>query len=105
MEQMRKKPYSNKPEESLALSRIIHLFEQAQQIANTHPELSDRYITLAWNIKLRTRCKIPPPYNRQFCRDCLSYWGNGKVRIRTQGKHVVYTCLACKKIRRFVYKP
>ncbi len=89
--------------QSLAQSRIVQLFGQAHLTAKKHSELADRYVKLAWNIKLKTKTQIPSPYNRQFCRKCLSYWGNGKVRVRTQGKHIVYTCLVCKEIRRLVY--
>jgi ribonuclease P protein subunit RPR2 len=87
----------------IARERIAALFAQARAASASHPELSDRYVSLARKIAMRQRVRIDTEYRRQFCRRCSSFLVSGKTsRVRVHGGKVVVTCLACKKRRRYL---
>jgi len=90
---------------SIAAERVAILFAEAEQAFSGHPERSDRYVELARKIAMKARISIPRQFKRRYCPYCHHYWLPGKtVRIRTHKGRVIYTCLLCKKHRRFVVK-
>jgi ribonuclease P protein subunit RPR2 len=86
----------------IARERIAGLFLQAQAVFAAHPDLSDRYVSLAWKIAMRQRVRIDRELRRQFCRGCSAFLVPGATsRVRVHGGKVVVTCLACKQRRRY----
>ena len=93
-----------KKAQKIALERIKILFKQAQEEFSKHPERSNRYVTLARKIAMKTKTKIPANLKKRFCKHCYSYLQPGiNCRIRTKNKKVIYYCFKCKKYMRFPY--
>ena len=89
-----------KERQNIAKERMEVLFEKAKE--NT--SYSKRYITLARKISEKYNKPIPREYRRLFCKVCNSLHNSENTRIRTRDGHMVYTCLKCKQISRFVIK-
>lgn len=90
----------------IAAERVERLFELAETEFKQHPELSDRYVRLAWKLKTRYNVKLPSHLKRKFCRKCLSFWMPGvSCRVRLQSGRIVVTCLRCGRVERLPYKP
>ena len=91
-------------QQKIALERINILFREAKSMFREDPRLSDKYARLARKIAMKYKVKIPARYRRNFCKHCLAYLMPGKnLRVRVQRGHMVYYCLNCKHISRFVY--
>lgn len=100
---MRNKEKDNARE--IAEMRINDLFEQAKIEYKNKPELANRYVKLAWKLKLKYNVKLSKKIKRLFCKKCLSYWVPGKsVKIRNKKGIQIFHCLNCKNIKRFKYK-
>ncbi|MDP3640292.1 MAG: ribonuclease P protein component 4 [Nanoarchaeota archaeon] len=98
---MPKPIFSKTQQKHIAQERIRKLFQQADVMFSTHPELSNRYIILARKIAMKARMPIPRELKRQFCKHCLAYLRPGaNARIRTRQGKVVISCLGCKNILR-----
>lgn len=101
-----KKNHILKPvkQQKIALERINILFREAKSMFNEDAKLSDKYVRLARKIAMKYKVKIPSKFRRNFCKRCHSYLMPGKnLRIRAQRGHMVYYCLNCRHIARFVY--
>ncbi|MFC1697624.1 ribonuclease P protein component 4 [Nanoarchaeota archaeon] len=91
-------------QQKIALERIIELFKQAKLMYKEDPKLSDRYVKLAWKIKLRYKIKMPANLKKQICKHCKAFLLPGKsARVRLTNKKVVYYCSNCKKYMRHPY--
>ncbi len=89
----------------IAQQQIQRLFELADVISETRPELSDRYIHLAKQIGMRHRVRIPSHLKRRMCKHCGKYLVPGRTcRVRLNYARVVITCYACGKQIRYPYK-
>ncbi|MAE42466.1 ribonuclease P [Candidatus Woesearchaeota archaeon] len=102
-----KRKHIKKPEKQrkIALERITILFSEAKKIFKEEPKLADKYIKLARKISMKYKVKIPSTLKRRYCKHCHKYLVPGtNVRVRTHKGHMVYYCLSCKHIMRFVYK-
>ena len=89
----------------IAQQQIQRLFELADVISETRPELSDRYIHLAKQIGMRHRVRIPSHLKRRMCKHCGKYLVPGRTcRVRLNCARVVITCHACGKQIRYPYK-
>ena len=102
-----KRKHIQKPvkQQKIALERINILFNEAKNMFNEEPKLSDRYVQLARRIAMKYKVKIPHKFKRRFCKHCHSYLVPGKnLRVRTHKGHMVYYCLNCKHFMRFGYK-
>ena len=89
----------------IAQQQIQRLFELADVISETRPELSDRYIHLAKQIGMRHRVRIPSHLKRRMCKHCGKYLVPGRTcRVRLSYARVVITCYACGKQIRYPYK-
>jgi ribonuclease P protein subunit RPR2 len=86
----------------IAHERIDDLFALAEREARgDHPELADRYVTLARRIGARYNVRLLPEYRELYCRGCSVYWVEGRtVRTRLRSGRRVRTCLACGRERR-----
>ncbi|MBU7031309.1 MAG: ribonuclease P [Theionarchaea archaeon] len=95
----RKKKIRERAQDSISL-----LFELAAYSYDAHPERSHRYITIARNISMRTRTRIPPHLTRRFCKSCHHYLSYGRnCRVRTKHSKVIITCLDCGAIMRIPF--
>jgi len=91
---------------AIAAERIERLFELAERVFEKRPELSDRYVKLAWKIATRYNVRLPVNLKRKFCRKCLSFLRPGaSCRVRVQSGYVVVTCLRCDNAMRQPLKP
>jgi len=91
---------------AIAAERIERLFELAEKAFEKHPELSDRYVKLAWKISTRYNVRLPTTLKRKFCRKCLSFLRPGaSCQVRVQSGCVIVTCLRCGHVARLLYKP
>jgi len=91
---------------TIAAERIERLFELAEKAFEKHPELSDRYVKLAWKISTRYNVRLPTALKRKFCRKCLSFLRPGiSCRVRIQSGCVTTACLRCGHVARLLYKP
>jgi len=87
----------------IAQERIERLFQLAAQEQNKHPERSDRYVQLAWQISTRMRVRMPRHLKMLFCKGCRCYlpaWGS---RVRLREKVLTTTCLRCGRQTRRPY--
>jgi len=90
---------------AIAAERIERLFELAEKAFEKHPELSDRYVKLAWKIATRYNVRLPAALKRKFCRKCLSFLRPGiSCRVRIRSGCVTITCLRCGHVTRLPYK-
>jgi len=86
----------------IARERISTLFVLAEREATAgHPELADRYVTLARRIGMRYNVRLLREYRELYCRGCSSFWIEGQtVRTRLRPGCRVRTCLKCGRPRR-----
>ena len=92
-------------ERKIALERIDKLFMEADKAFKERPDLSNRYVELARKIAMKLKVRIRPELKKRLCKHCHCYLKQGvNCRVRLADKHLVYTCLACKKMMRFPYK-
>lgn len=88
----------------IAEERIEILFELADRNFKTHPERTQRYVTLARLIGMRYRVRLVRDQKRRICKHCYSYLVPGSnCRIRLKGSTVLTTCFSCGKQSRYPY--
>ncbi len=91
----------------IARERIQILFRLAEEeFSNDRKDLANRYVELARKISTRCNVRIPRELKRRFCRKCLAYLKpgvNARVRIRSEKKYVLVTCLECGNKMRYPY--
>jgi len=89
----------------IAQERIERLFQLAAQEQQLHPERSDRYAQLAWEISTRMRVRMPRHLKMLFCKGCRCYLPSAGTRVRLREKVLTTTCLRCgRQIRRPCWK-
>ena len=92
-------------QQKIALDRIEHLFEEAQQTFSQNKALANRYVSLARKIAMKVKVKIPLKYKRRYCKHCYKYLQPGvNGRVRTSNGKVVISCFECKKFTRIPLK-
>ncbi|MEW6593018.1 MAG: ribonuclease P [Candidatus Hadarchaeota archaeon] len=92
---------SREANKKIAMERVERLFQMAENEFKMRPELSDRYVKLAWNIKTKYNLRLPAHLKRKFCRKCLAFWKPGaSCRVRVRAGRVVITCLKCGRVVR-----
>ncbi len=85
----------------IASERIEILFDQAYR-NRFDPERASRYVSLAREIAMRQRLRMPKEYRRSFCPGCRTYFVPGKnLRVRIQHGKVIYTCGVCGLVTRY----
>lgn len=93
--------YSKDQQKAIAQQRIQQLFQQAEEMFSSHPELSNRYVTLARTIAMKARTRIPRELKRRFCKHCFTFLKPGvNARVRTREGKVIISCFACKNVMR-----
>jgi len=83
----------------IAQQRIDILFEQADAVGKTHPQLAAKYAQAAQKVAMSARFPLPPKYKHRICKHCGALFIAGyNYRVRIQQKrepHIVVTCLNC----------
>jgi len=83
----------------IARQRIQILFEQANKISKTQPQLAAKYVKTARRIAMAAKIRLPLEFRRQTCKNCNALFVQGvncRVRIKQKREsHVVVTCLNC----------
>lgn len=98
------RPYQKRKQKEIAKERIKILFEKADEVFKKNKALSNRYVTLARKIAMKSNLRMPRDLKRKFCKHCYKFLKPGvNCRVRTKEGKVVYYCLNCKKFMRFPY--
>ncbi len=87
----------------IARERIEQLFSLAEKAA-TEGDLkhADRYIQMAWAIKLKFRVRLSSYQKRLFCKKCLKFLASGETgRYRTIKGMLEIKCLNCGETKRY----
>ncbi len=97
-----------KPTEQLEIARerIEILFNQAEIEFPSHPELSNRYVEIARKISMKFNVPIPSMLKKRFCKACrnyLVYGRNARVRLNSDRKYILITCLNCSGKMKYGY--
>ena len=88
-------------QKEIAQERIQILFEQAEKEFSQNKQLSNRYVTLARKIAMKTKVRIPQELKRRFCKHCYHYLQPGfNARVRTHQGRVIISCFDCKNFMR-----
>ncbi|MFW9782750.1 MAG: ribonuclease P protein component 4 [Candidatus Heimdallarchaeota archaeon] len=94
----------------IATSRMLYLFQKADEIYPEKKDLANRYVYLARRYAQRAKIKIPFEWKKRICHKCKQFLYPGlNCRIRMQskkgrGSHVSLTCYDCNNITRFYIK-
>lgn len=96
----KRKGISKKELKEIAFERVKQLFKEAK----ADPERADHYVALARKVAMKVNLVIPKELKRKFCKHCYSYFRPDNFRVRKREKHVVYSCLKCKKFSRYLAK-
>jgi len=96
------KPRQKEEANEIAKERIDKLFAMAEKAAASGDlKHSDRYIEMAWAIKLKFRVRLTAYQKKLFCRKCLKFLANPKRgRYRTVKGVLEVKCLGCGYVRR-----
>ncbi|HEX9261633.1 MAG TPA: ribonuclease P [Candidatus Bathyarchaeia archaeon] len=98
----------NTTTKQIAENRIRILFEQADKVYETDPNLSGRYVEMARKIAMSAKVRLPLKYRRRICKKCnslLVHGSNCRVRLRQRREpHVVVTCLNCGHQTRYLLR-
>jgi ribonuclease P protein subunit RPR2 len=89
---------------SIARERIEILIAKAREMVEKDPEISRRYVDLAWRISERTKVRIPSDLKRYLCKGCgivMIPGTNERVRVHARDNGVVITCLSCGTVKRY----
>ena len=90
----------------IAKERIAILFSLAEKEFPKHPELSNRYVEIARKINMKFNVPIPGNLKKRFCKECKNYivYGrNARVRLNSERKYVLITCLNCGNKMKYGY--
>ncbi|MBI2152069.1 ribonuclease P [Candidatus Woesearchaeota archaeon] len=102
---MSKPLISKKEQKDIALQRIKILFKEAEKRFSSDSKLAHRYVTLARNLAMKVKLKIPLELKRRFCKHCYKYLQPGvNSRVRTRNGKVIISCLECKKFMRILIR-
>jgi RNase P subunit RPR2 len=89
--------------QSLAQQRITKLFDEARRAADQSQERANRYVRIAWSIKLRTNETLTAEQRLAFCKTCKQYIRPAEHRIRLRNGVLTRTCPHCNTHRRIPY--
>jgi len=86
----------------IARERVEKLLEQAEKAATEGDlESANRYVEMAWKIKLKFRIRLTKYQKRLFCKKCLKFLLEGKTgTYRTENKQLVIRCGGCGDVKR-----
>lgn len=97
----RKRVHKQK-QKNVAREHITELLMEGRRVALLHPEWAKRYVTIALNIRNRTRTRLTREEKKQFCKSCNAYLLPGKnCTIRVKNAMLLYHCKDCGATRKF----
>lgn len=89
----------------IARERMEILLGLARKLIVKDPELSRRYVKLAWRIGMKSNVRMRREEKLYLCRKCYTLLVPGvncRVRVRAEaGTKTVITCLECGSMRRY----
>ena len=89
----------NPDTKQIAKQRMQTLFQQAEEVCKTNPQLASRYIEVVRKIAMAAKIRMPNEFRRRICRNCntlLVPGNNCRVRVKQRREpHLVTTCLVC----------
>ncbi len=94
----------------IAHSRMLYLFQRANEIFHYKKELANRYSYLARRYAQRAKIKIPLEWKKRICHQCkmFLYPGlNSRYRLNShkgKGSHISLTCFECNNTTRYFIK-
>ncbi len=94
----------------IARSRMLYLFQKANEIFPSRKELANRYSYLARRYAQRAKIKIPVEWKKRICHYCKMFLypgSNCRYRLHShkgKGSHVSLTCFECKNTTRYFIK-
>ncbi len=93
-------------ERRIAIERMTTLFRLAETEAlQRHPERARRYVELARKLGMRYNVRVPAPFKRSFCKECLAFLlPSVNARIRVGNGRLVVTCTSCGAVQRHPYR-
>ena len=88
----------------IAKERMDILFTNAEKEFFNNPERSNRYVTLARKISTKYNTKIPPQWNRRFCKNCYKFLYPGQnSSVRLIDEKVNIKCEECGHVMKIPY--
>ncbi len=101
----KKRKPAKKKFQKVASDRISELFSVAEEDFFRSPERSARVLAIAKKMSLKHKVPFSKTQKMLFCKKCGAYLFPGRSsRVRVSRGKVVVLCLACKDLRRYVYK-
>jgi ribonuclease P protein subunit RPR2 len=93
-------------ERRIAIERMTRLFQLAEAEAlQRHPDRARRYVELARKLGMRYNVRVPAPFKRSFCKECLAFLlPSVSSRVRVGQGRVVVTCTSCGAVQRHPYR-
>ena len=94
----------------IARSRMLYLFQKANEIFPDRKELANRYSYLARRYAQRAKIKIPVEWKKRICHKYKMFLypgSNCRYRLHShkgKGSHVSLTCFECKNTTRYFIK-
>lgn len=85
----------------IAHSRMLYLFQKANEIFPNRKELANRYTYLARRYAQRAKIKIPDEWKKRICHKCKMFLYPGlncRFRLHShkgKGSHISLTCFEC----------
>jgi len=94
-------------QQEIAGERIQILMKLAEDEFSTHPQRSDRYVSLSRRIATRYNIKIPKGLKRRICKHCYGYLSPGSnciIRSDSRTRSMDVKCLGCGGTSRYPYR-
>ncbi|MFX0059214.1 MAG: ribonuclease P protein component 4 [Candidatus Hodarchaeota archaeon] len=93
----------------IARTRMLYLFNKANEIFLENKDLANRYIHLARKYSQRAKIRIPSVWKKRICHKCKRFLYPGlncRIRLHSKGKgsHVSMTCFECNHTTRYFIK-
>ena len=94
----------------IAYSRMIYLFQRANEVFPNNNLLANRYTYLARRYAQRAKIKIPDEWKKRICKKCKKFLYPGlnyRIRLHShkrKGSHISLTCFECNKTTRYFIK-
>lgn len=99
---MRTRQKKPKWQTDIAEERIEILFNEAEKEFPSHPERSDKYVSLARRIAMRYTVRIPAGLRMRFCRKCYKYLTpNVNATATHAGSAIKVACRSCGYTRTY----
>ena len=87
--------------DDVARQRVKQLLELARKVYGDGAKLAEGYVARARKIAQKHRFSIS---SKEYCKACGAPRIPGKtLRVRVKSQTLLYTCLACNKVKKYSY--